>query len=157
MAEYTELMNLKNTGGLEINSYNAGDSDEISRLNSKAKPVCNESASTNPQNEEYAERKRTYIRDALEKVLQNCQDRTRECYRSLFTAHCIDGSMDFEELIPLLDNEILKAYEKDEKVPNNYEIYLKYHPEVQKASAEAIASKMIKDFLIKLQAALKNR
>ena len=93
------------------------------------------------------------VKEALEHLLQNTQDRTRECYRSLFTMYCIDKSMVAEDLIPLLDNEIFEAYRKDGKKPNNYEIYLKYHPEVKKESAWVRASDMLNAFLKKLRTA----
>jgi hypothetical protein len=113
-----------------------------------------ENVSFNPQDEYFAKLDMQKAKDVLEKVLQDCQERSRECYRSLFTAYCIDKSMIIDELIPLLDNKILETYQRDGKKPNKYEIYLKYHPEAQKASAEAIASKMTKEFLAKLQVAL---
>jgi hypothetical protein len=150
IAEYTELINLKKITGL-----NTGDDNEIDLLNSEAKSSYMESVSLNPQDKYNAKLDMQNAKDVFEKVLQDCQDRTRECYRSLFTAYCIDRSVDFGGLVPLLDNEILEAYQRDGNKPNQYEIYLKYHPEAQKTSAEAIASKMTKDFLIKLQVALK--
>jgi hypothetical protein len=149
VAEYTELINLKKITGL-----NTGDDNEIDLLNSEVKPSYMENVSFNPQDEYFAKLDMQKAKDVLEKVLQDCQDRSRECYRSLFTAYCIEKSMIIDDIIPLLDNEILEAYQKNEKAPNNYEIYLKYHPEVKKDGAGVRASKMLKDFLLKLQTAL---
>jgi hypothetical protein len=125
-------MKLKNTGDLAI--YTGG-------------------VSTNTQDELLSKLDIQDLKDALEKVLQNCQDRTRECYRSLFTAYCINNSKDFEVLAPLLDREILE-HQNDGKKPKQYEIYMRHHPEAEKKSAEAIAAKMTKDFLEKLKTAL---
>ena len=137
ITEYSELLNLINTGSLDFTSNNIGDT------------------SASPQDEYFAKLGVLEIKAALELVLQNTQERSRECYRALFTAYCIDRSIDFEGLAPLLDCEILETYRKDGKKPRQHEIYLKYHPEVKRTSAEAMASKMINDFLKKLYSSLK--
>ena len=136
--EYSELLKLKNAGSFEIKS------------------VFMENESTDPQEEFFTKLGLMEIRNVLEKILQGTQDRTRECYRSLFTAYCINKSMLIEDLIPLLDNEILEAYRNDGEKPKQREIYLKYHPEVQKESAGVRASDMTKDFLRKIHTALIN-
>jgi hypothetical protein len=133
MAEYTELMNLKNTGDLEI--YMGG-------------------ASIDPQDELLEKLDMQELKDAVELVLQKAQERTRECYRSLFTAYCIDKFVNFEVLAPLLDNKILEAHQKGGEKPKQHEIYMKYHPETKKNAAEARSSQMSKDFLEKLKTAL---
>jgi predicted Holliday junction resolvase-like endonuclease len=94
--------------------------------------------------------------NAVEAILQDAQDRSRECYRSLFTGYCIGKYKDFEFLSPLLDNELLEAFQSDGKKPKQYEIYLKYH-HVEKGSAEARASQMLKDFLKTLKTYLKQK
>jgi hypothetical protein len=65
--------------------------------------------------------------------------------------------MIIEEIIPLLDNEILDTYQKNGKVPNNYEIYLKYHPEVKKDSASVRSTEMLKKFLVSFKEALEQQ
>jgi hypothetical protein len=133
MAEYTELMNLKNTGDLEI--YMGGDS-------------------TDPQDELLSKLDMQELKSALELALERTQDRSRECYRSLFTAYCINNYKDFEVLVPLLDSKILEEHQKGGENPKQYEIYMKYHHKAEKKSAEAIASKMTKDFIYKLNTIL---
>jgi hypothetical protein len=154
VAEYTELMNLLNASSLEISYPKNGDIGGIDLLNTKAKPPYMESVSTDPQDEFIAKLDMQDLKNALELVLQKVQDRSRECYRSLFTAYCIDKLVNFEVLAPLLDRKILEIRRKDGEKPAQYEIYMKYHPEVEKKSAEASASKMTKDFLEKLNTAL---
>jgi hypothetical protein len=97
------------------------------------------------------------FRKAVESVLQSKQERTRECYRALFTAHCINNSIDFEGAASVLNAEILEKHLKDGKKPDQYEVYKMYHPEVKKKSAEVRASDMLKTFLNDLRTALKER
>ena len=155
ITEYSKLVNLINICSLESVSRNIGYDNEINLLNSKAKPLYMENPSIDPQDEYFAKLGVLEIREALELVLQNTQEKTRECYRALFTAYCIDRSIDFEGLAPLLDSETLETYLKDGKKPKQHEIYLKYHPEAKKTSADAISSKMNKDFFQKLYLILK--
>jgi hypothetical protein len=133
VVEYTRLTNLIDDGGLETNMR---------------------SAATDPQDELLAKFDMENLKDALEQVLLKVQERSRECYRSLFTAYCIDNLVAFEFLTPLLDSETYESYRKDGKKPKQYEIYMKYHPEAEKKSAEVRASTMTKDFLDKLKAAM---
>jgi hypothetical protein len=97
------------------------------------------------------------FRKAVETILQSKQERTRECYRALFTAYCIDNSIDFEGAASVLNAEILEKYLKDGKKTDQYEVYKMYHPEVKKESAEVRASEMLKTFLNDLQNTLKER
>jgi hypothetical protein len=133
IAEYTELINLKNAGNVEFIPGNA---------------------SINPYVDFFSEVKTQEIKNALSQLFQNTQDRTRDCYRALFTAYCIDRSIGFEGLTQLLDSKILEAYRKSGKKPKQHEIYLKYHPDVKKESASVRASDMTKDFLNKLRKTL---
>ena len=154
VAEYASLMNLKNVAGLEFNHGKNYADREIDHLNSNVRPLYTEKASVDPHEEYLKKLGIQDIKGALERVLQNTHEKTRECYRALFTAYCIDKSIDFDGLTPFLDREILEAHLKDGKKPRRYEIYLKYHPEAKKTSAGAIASKMNKDFLKRLYAVL---
>jgi len=97
------------------------------------------------------------FRKAVESVLQSKQERTRECYRALFTAYCINNSIEFEGAASVLNAEILEKYLKDGKRHDQYEVYKMYHPEVKKESAEVRASEMLKTFLNDLQAAMKEK
>jgi len=97
------------------------------------------------------------IREVVESVLLSKQDRTRECYRALFTAYCIDKSIDFEGFASVLNAEILDKYLKDEKKPEQYEVYKMYHPEVTKESAGVRASEMLKTLLNDLKTVQKSK
>jgi len=155
MAEYTDLVNLKKTRSLESCNQNYGEDNEINHLNSKAKSLSTGNVVINPEEEYFTNLETPKIKNALEQLFQDTQERTRECYRSLFTAYCIGKSINVEALIPLLDNEILEAYRKNGKKPKQHQIYLKYHPEIKKDSASVRASDMTKDFLRKLRSILK--
>ena len=97
------------------------------------------------------------FRKAVESVLQSKQERTRECYRDLFTVHCINNSIDFEGAASVLNAKILEKYLKDGKKTDQYEVYKMYHPEVKKISAEVRASEMLKTFLNDLKNAMKEK
>ena len=97
------------------------------------------------------------FRKAVETVLKSKQERTRECYRALFTAYCIDNSFYFEGAASVLNAEILEKHLKDGKKPDQYEVYKMYHPEVKKESAEVRASEMLKTFLNDLKTAMKQK
>ena len=94
------------------------------------------------------------IQKAVKLVLDKKQERSKDCYKELFTLFCFENNLDM--LYPVLDNEILEACYEYQQKPKQYEIYLKYHPEAKKASAEAIASKMLKDFINDLKENLDN-
>ena len=144
----------KNVGSITFTTNNG---EEIDVLNSKIKSVFEKSTFADPEEEFLIKLNKAIIKGNLEQILNNTQDRTRECYRSLFTAHCIDRSIVIEELMPLLDGEVFNAFLKNGKKPKNYEIYLKYHPEVKKESAEVRSSDMLKKFLENLNKALKEK
>jgi len=97
------------------------------------------------------------LREVVKSVLLEKQDRTRECYRALFTVYCIDNSIDFEELAPLLNAEILEKYQKDGKKPEQFEVYKMYHPGITKESAGVRASEMLKTLLNDIKNALKEK
>jgi len=96
------------------------------------------------------------ISETVKKVLLDKQDRSRECYRALFTAYCINNSIDFEGAASVLNAEILEKYLKDGKKPEQNEIYLKYH-DVKKESAGVSASVLLKTLLNDLKTALKEK
>ena len=70
--------------------------------------------------------------------------------------HCIDKKYT-ENLYSILDQEIIEINKKHRIIPKKYEIYQKYHPKAGKDSAEAIASKNLKDFLEELENYLKEK
>ena len=96
------------------------------------------------------------ILDAVKSVLEKKQKRNRECNKALFTAYCIDKVKNLDALSPVLDREILDVY-KTGKKPLQYEIYMRYRPGAQKASAEVRASETIKTFLYELYSVLEKK
>jgi hypothetical protein len=93
------------------------------------------------------------IKEAINHVLETKQQRVQNRYKALVTLYFIEN----EELYPVLDREIINAYQKDGIKPKQYEIYQKFKPQVTKDSAEATASKMLKDFLNDLETYLKEK
>ena len=78
-------------------------------------------------------------------LLDKKQERSRNCYKALFTLFGFENNL--QALYPVLDSGILESCQEEIKKPKQYEIYLKYHPEVKKASAGVRASNMLTDFL----------
>jgi len=79
-------------------------------------------------------------------------------FRALFTLYCIDNNIKYyRKLWPVLDNEILEEYWKTLAVPDQYRIYMKYHPTAQKSTAQANASKMSKNFFERMDKAIKEK
>jgi len=154
--EYSELLKFTNIGRLEFNSNSSDKDDTFDILNSEVKSIFVENDSLNPLDEYLTKLCDKGTSEIIENVLQGMQERSRECYRSLFTLYCINKSLLTEYLIPLLDNKILETYQENGKKPKRREIYLKYHPTVQKESAAARSAQMLKDFLDKLKIALEN-
>jgi hypothetical protein len=144
--EYVELLNAKNVGGF-LHTDNDGNKTDI--LNSTVAPT------DNPLNEYLKKTEMETIREAVESVLEKRQERSRDCYRALFTLHCIENYKDFECLYPVLDKNVIAACQNG-KNPNQYEIYQKYHPKAKQSSAEAMASKNLSEFLSDIETCLKN-
>jgi hypothetical protein len=152
--EYVDLMNAINVGSI---SYTGNDgNDEIDALNSAVSPIYNTNITDNPLDEYIKKADMAIIREAVKSLLNKKQERSRDCYRALFTLHCIESYKDFEELYSVLDKSVLETC-KDGKNPNQYEIYLKYHPTAQKSSAEAMASKNLIEFLNDIETYLKEK
>ena len=150
---YIDIYIKKNVASLQFTNND----NETYLLNSIAAQPYMPSTLNNPQDDYFSKLDNSKMKNAIELVLVNSQDRTRECYRSLFTAYCIDKSIIIEEIIPLLDREILKAYQKDGEKPIIYKIYQKYHPDVKKDSASVRASDMLKKLLENMNEALKEK
>jgi uncharacterized protein YdeI (YjbR/CyaY-like superfamily) len=109
----------------------------------------------NPENNFFENFNTAILREAVESVLNKKQDRSRDCYRALFTLFCVKNNL--RRLYPVLDQEIIDAFYKNDKKPKQYEIYLKYHPETDRESAEAMASKNLKEFLNDIETCLKEK
>jgi len=89
--------------------------------------------------------------------LDKKQERSRDCYRALFTLHCIENYKDFEKLYSILDGKIMELWQKDIKMPKKYEVYQTYHPNAQKSSAEAMASINLREFINNIEICLKEK
>jgi hypothetical protein len=144
--KYIDLLKIKYVGSIfEI----IKDNKEIDVLNTPEASCYY--ASNTPQDDYFsklsAEAVCKAVCKAVNAILDKRQERSRPCLKALFTAHCIDNIKEFQDLSPVLDSEILETYQKNEKKPTQYEIYMKYHPEAKKSSAEVSASKNLNDFL----------
>ena len=100
--------------------------NRIDILDSATTSLYMESIFINPLDEYLIKTDRKYILEAVEYLLNKKQERARDCYRALFTLHCIENYRNFEEFYPVLDKSILETWQKGGKNPNQYEIYQKY-------------------------------
>ena len=145
--EYIDLLNAKNVGSI---SYPGNDENsEIDALN------YIDTLSTDPIDEYIIKTDMETVRKAVKSLLDKKQERSRDCYRALFTLHCIKNEI--KGLYPILDQEIIDTFHKYGKKPKQYEIYLKYHPGIDKNSAEALSSKNISEFLKDIETCLKEK
>jgi len=140
--ERLELINIK-----YVKSLSYTDDDENKEIE------VADTHSENPLDEYITKIDMETVQEAVNSVLEKKQERARDCYRALFTLYCLKN--DLRELYSFLDNEIIDAFHKAKKKPKQYEIYMKYHPEVDKKSAEAQASINLKEFLRDIEIYLK--
>jgi hypothetical protein len=145
--EYLDLLNSINVGSISATRSN-GDS-ETDALN-YIDPL-----STDPLDEYIKKNDMETIRKIVNFLLEQKQERSRDCYRALFTLYCIENYKDFEKLYPVLNSKMMEIWQKDKKKPSQYEIYQIYHPNAQKNSADAMASKNLHEFLIDIETFLK--
>ena len=148
--KYLNLKKMKNIKGFTINSHGNIISKDIYNSEKVKIPYMNNSG-TGPEQEFFsiinAGESLNLIKDSIESVLKNTQDKTRDCYRALLTVFCIDNSIELEGLSSVLDTKILEEFNKNLRIPNQHEIYLRYHPHVKKESAGVRASEMLKKLL----------
>ena len=141
--EYIDLLNAKNVGSL----YH--DNDKTGGLN-YVDPHSND-----PLDEYINKTDMETVLEAVTSVLAKKQERARPCIRALFTLCCINKGI--KELYPILDQEIIETFQKHGKKPKQYEIYLKYHPGVDKPSAEVQASTNLREFINNVETCLKEK
>jgi len=146
--EYVDLLNVMNVGKILDTSSN-GD-NKIDLLN------YGKTSSDNPLLDEYITKiNMEALQEVIKSLLNKKQERSRDCYKALFTLYCIKN--DLRGLYPILDQEIIDSSHKDDKKPNQYEIYQKYHPKAGKKSAEAMASTNLREFLNDIETYLKEK
>jgi len=153
--EYLKLINNKNDSGFYFINENGVEENILDSEN--LKPPYLPDSGEEPENALLINFNMANIIEAVTSVLAEKQERSRDCYRALFTLYCIENCKDFEGLYPVLDSQILETWQKEDKKPTQYGIYLTYHPDAQQASAEAIASKNIKEFLNDIETRLKEK
>lgn len=142
--EYNDLWNLLNN--------NKNDKKNISKY-----PAA---GSNDPLDQFMEKSDMEAILSAVKSLIEKKQERSRPCYRALFTLHCIErigADKNFEILCPVLERDILEAWQKSNTRPKQYEIYQQYHPKAKKASAEAMASKDLAEFLADIKTYLNER
>ena len=148
-AEYIEVKDAINVGSLYFNNEN--EDGEVDVLNYVT------TVSDDPVDEYIKKTDMDMVRETVKSLLEKKQPRSRDCYKALFTLYCIENYKDFVRLYPVLDNKILEEWHKTDKKYKQYEIYQKYHPNAQKSSADAMASKNLTEFLYDIKAYLKEK
>jgi len=148
--EYLELINNKNVSTIDVKN-NDGEERNIFDKEELKQPLF--SSYERPESTFFGNFNVSIIKEAVTFVLDNIQERARDCYKALFTLYCIKKEL--RELYPILDQEIIDFFHKDSKKPKQYEIYMKYHPEANKNSAKAESSKNLSEFLKDIKTYLK--
>jgi len=151
--EYLKLANNKNVSSLDFYDNNG---EEKNILDSKdLKPPYLPSSYEGPESAFFTNFNVSIIREAVRSLLDKKQERSRDCYMALFTLYCIKN--DLRELYPILDQEIIGSSHKKGKKPKQHEIYRKYHPGIDKESAESMASTNLQKFLNDIKIYLKEK
>jgi len=141
--EYLELINNKNVSGFDAKNNNG---EERNILDTEdLKPAYLSSSYEKPESTFFEDFNVSIVKEAVISVLDKKQKRARDCYKELFTLYCIKKNI--KELYPILDQGIIDSFHKDGKKPKQYEIYIKYHPGIDKKSAEPQAATNLRDFL----------
>jgi hypothetical protein len=112
---------------------------------------------SNPENEAMENIEAEIIKNALETVINEYHDKMEPFYRALFTMRCIKNNMNYERLRPILSADILEKFERDGKIPAQYEIYMIFHPKADKSTAETNASQMSKKLYTDIKKAIKEK
>jgi len=145
--EYIDLLNVINIGSI---SYTSNDeNNEIDALNFVG------DLSDDPLVKYIEKIDMENVREAVKSLLDKKQERSRDCYIALFTLYCIKN--DLRGLDSILDQEIINSSHNGGKKPKQYEIYLKYHPGIDKDSAQTEASKNLHEFLNDIKTYLKKK
>ena len=148
-AKYLQVKNARNVGSLYSTKKN--EDNEVDVLNYAL------DFSANPSDEYIRQTDMDTVRETVKSLLEKKQKRSKDCYRALFTLHCIENYKDFERLYPVLDSQILETWDKTGNRPKQYEIYQQYHPNAQKSSIDAMASKNHREFLNDIEKCLKEK
>jgi len=147
--EYIDLLNVINVIGISSTSNDGNNGiDTLNFVNT---------LSDDPLVEYIMRTDMEMVLEAVKSLLDKKQERSRDCYRALFTLHCIQNYKNFEKLYPVLDSQILETWQKEGKNPNQYEIYQIYHPNAQKPSAEVMASTNLREFLSDIETYLNTK
>jgi hypothetical protein len=152
--EYVDLLTVINVGSI---SHISNDNNEMDILDSTVTSPYLDSISDDPFDEYINKTDMETVRKIVKSLIEKKQERSRDCYRALFTLHCIENMKDFEILAPVLDSQILETWHKSNKKPNQYEIYQIYHPNTQKSSAGSTATTNLRDFLKEIEICLKEK
>jgi ASC-1-like (ASCH) protein len=145
--EYNELSNMLSMKPLDF-TVNDGD-QKHSILDLETTKSFTTSLSSSPIDNLSLEKNTQMYKDAIENVLEEMQERSRDCSRALITMLFLENGMDIEELYSVFDKDVLNSYKTNKKTPNQYDIYLKYHPDAK--APEVSASTNLKNLKKKLE------
>jgi hypothetical protein len=127
------------------------DGDELSILNNV------ESHYLTPEKEANYEENVDVLKNKLETLLNKYDDKEKPFYRALLTTRMIINNKNIknnkkllinEKIMQILDEEIIRDYEKDGKIQTQSEMYMNYYTNkiIEKKSAESGASPKAKEF-----------
>jgi hypothetical protein len=156
---YTYINNLLQVQIGYTSGKKYGQEEVISELDHETtKSIFNEKKFNNPLEELFSKNEKpamAKLRDAIQDILSEYPPEKRDCLKALITSYCcIDKTQDLEDLRPVLDIDMLTAYQKDGiKPPTDREIYIKFinKKKMTKGTAQTNVSNLLKDFRRKLK------
>ena len=148
--KFIDLYNKKYIGSLQFISN--VDDDEKDILNSSKVKTPYMKKLSNPGDELFFNTDLNILKEAIKYVLDKDPE-NKNSKRALLTFNCIEN----EELYPVLDRDIIEAWQKEGIKPKKNEIYHKYNPEGKKSSAGSSATQQLNEFLQDLKAYLKKQ
>ena len=151
--EYLDLINNKKFYSLDVEN---SDNEENNILDSNELiPPYLSHTYEEPESEFFTNFNVSNVIEAVKFVLEKKNEKVRDCYKALLTLHCIKKNA--MGLYTILDHEIIDSYHKDGIKPNQYEVYQKYHPRVDKDSAGPMAAANLREFLKDIDTYLKEK
>ena len=123
------------------------DGEIIDIIDNTEDPLIGKKIAIDPLDECISNADAKTICNAVKYVLEQKQDRSRNCYKAIFTLFCVENIRDYSGLSEVLDEKIVEYLTHNTEKLNQYEIYLSFHPDnTTKASAQVRSSDMLKNF-----------
>jgi len=109
-----------------------------------------------PEDEAMEDSRARIFMNVMEDFLNKAQDRTKDCDRAICTLYCVKKIRNYQKIRSILDGVILKKWENGEQL-TQADIFLEYHRDVDKKTAESGASERLAKFKKSLEKAIQEK